>query len=72
MRVTAKIDMEMEWWGPCQNVFSIIHSVYGWCLEADDADATHALVHDRRLNRWYLAPMREAQRFVYESNEDLK
>jgi hypothetical protein len=68
----GKIDMEVEWWGPCQDVFSIIQSVYGWCLGADDADATHALVHDRRLNRWYLAPIREAERFVYESNEDLK
>lgn len=67
----GKIDMEVEWWGPCQEVFSAVEGACGWCLGADDSDATHTLVHDRLQNCWWLAPIREAERFVSESNEDL-
>jgi hypothetical protein len=28
-------------------------------VEVELLVATHALVHDRRLNRWYLGPIRE-------------
>jgi hypothetical protein len=70
----GKIGMEVEWWGPCEEVFDAVGAVgrmRGWDLGSDDTQATHALVHDRARNRWWCASIEEAYRFVRGSNEDL-
>jgi hypothetical protein len=67
----VRIGMDVEWWGPCEEIITRINWIRGSVLGADDADATHALVHDRQLNQWYLAPINEARQFVRENNENL-
>ena len=70
----GRIGIEVEWWGPCSEIISTVNSALGHSnstLGADDASPTHALLHDRLANRWWLAPFQECQRFVREQNEEL-
>jgi hypothetical protein len=70
----GKIDMEVEWWGPCSEIISAVNAALSGShssLGADDASLTHALLHDRLANRWWLGPFHECQRFVRYQNEEL-
>ena len=72
----GRIDMDVEWWGSCSEIISTLKSALAHSnstLGADDSHSTHARLHDRlaTANRWWLAPFREAQRFVRDRNEEL-
>jgi hypothetical protein len=71
----GNIDMEVEWWGPCSDIITPVNialSALHATLGADDASPTHALVHDRATNRWWLAPIHQGRQFVRDENQDLE
>lgn len=60
--------------GPCSEIISAVNGALrhsNHTLGTDDAPPTHAVLHGRLRNQWWLGPLDDCRYFVRERNEDL-